>query len=1842
MSRLLSNSWLPFVFRWAAVLLLLAGAFGLGSLLRIPSGSVVEMAQACDWVTRCGVSGCSNNASGFAAACAKEEAEKAKSASANNSSSNKTSGSSSSSSNQKCDGWADPGTTHRNSGNGCNYTCKNGGWSGPNQCDGSGNGQFQGEAAVSADERARQEEAVRERQKEAEDKVAAQGAAETAQIAAQTAEQRAKEAARQQAMVESQRQTAVAEAQAKSDQAALDEANRKAQAASQQVSQAQGTNRGSEIVGTGDLRARDIAAVGYDPNSALALGTANLSQMPQSSQVALANAAVNVANLNSACDVNTGSPNSVGAGAACCRGGVVECGGGTNGSCMSEIDRPGVVGYCGATGQPDVSGFCGDNFCQATETAQNCAKDCAVTSSIGYRLYSFEGGECIPCVPGATRGCVSLAACQPQLPLSATAVTRAGSLNMLYRQCYFDIDMAEGTLDPSCLSNLSRSVQQLQEQGGEGVKIVNTVQRQIAAERQVYGLAGTIASQQVNCGSACATATAENQQKLEQAYQHLNRVNPDRVEPARQKSQQYEASINAAFQERERLVTRYRTEIEAMARACNSSDPSCAQGVQEQVEQRLGSYSSDSDFCEKNPLVSSCKKSVGDVQREINEILIAEVYTQARYTFVDGQCRACRADQSCQYASLNACQQANIPAEDREEVSSCSQGTYETSEACDPLGGCSQAADGCWQRNAVTAVSPPAATVPVTCSNGTPLNTRSTNGLYCNDRGELVREAPVTATPQQPAAVPGSGLQIPGYREFLTPDGQALDARSCTMRGYIFSVDSCYAPILAAAPAQPVPPEPVTPVLTPEESDRIVTDTLRTVVELNRDILDLETRRLTSIANGQTQFAAVIQEEIDALKNQRQTLSTQSVQNTDLSIVQRTDLAGQLREAVSRSNDQVRNQQLITMSGIASENQYMNQQLNTYQGLVQQLQNTTDNPTAYTQVRAQVSSLERSIQQICPPTNTTPTCNQMRNTVSSNQSVVQKTQEDTAIAGMANLRRSVEQQAAIFRDPVLSEATQVYSDQASCERSGWSQCVEIPSESVSGYHPTETATYSDPNLFRSATNNLLGVVEGRGRDNIVFNGQHTFTRVETGRCHSANHIAGTNMLVNGSCYQTTGDTAITYSNPNDSSSCVSNDQYTRNLVNGLCLSTLIPPEVVPPVDEPEVTAQVADPDLGNQIVEGAVQAVKDLNQEIYDLEILRLTAVVEGRFRSAATIQEEIDALKSQRQILAVENAKNPLLAGTVRQNLATQLTDSIAASNAQITEQRSFFQEGAAVEAGTVNRQQSTYEDLLQTLVSSTDIAHYVRTRNEIQALERNVPALCPESNVTLQCDQLRATVEAGQEWQEYALQQTAVSGPVTVQRLFEQQIEQFRNPLAHERYVVYADDSRCQEAGWSQCQRREIDDYVYYTPESTAEFRDPNPIRALTHSVVRGLTGQGDPELTVNTGQVLSRVEDAKCHVGYAAMAAVINGACYQADENSYFGALGDDPQSCQTDDTYYRTKVNGFCLTTPILPEIGATEEPSEESMDQAALEEAARFQRNALALSQFIRSGLGPVTPIVNIAWSSWNALGEMGRAQPVDLGHESEVVYLECGDQSQWNELSHDGSSRTVRQVCDHLNRDRGYSICTPERVDGTGEVILCNKDAFENLSEERQELLIDHELVHSQFQDREGRALHDYCSSKGVSIDDETYHSTSYTQQSCIGVAELGAQIISYDAFGEDYAFLLADPGGVARNSQATTQQALDHLSSNCPGASTETIVSAMLGDSDSYGQLVGSCSAPPHELIPDRYRRGYNVADSLNPEILQLAVSEYEVLSTPAESSPLSTVQNLIDAVSPDVSSDL
>ena len=91
----------------------------------------------------------------------------------------------------RCDGWASPGSEHRNAGNGCFYVCAGGSWTGPNRCDNQGNGLFQGDPSnLSPEEIAK---AVNQRQSEAYLTVLKQDAKTTAEVAAETANQRTAE-----------------------------------------------------------------------------------------------------------------------------------------------------------------------------------------------------------------------------------------------------------------------------------------------------------------------------------------------------------------------------------------------------------------------------------------------------------------------------------------------------------------------------------------------------------------------------------------------------------------------------------------------------------------------------------------------------------------------------------------------------------------------------------------------------------------------------------------------------------------------------------------------------------------------------------------------------------------------------------------------------------------------------------------------------------------------------------------------------------------------------------------------------------------------------------------------------------------------------------------------------------------------------------------------------------------------------------------------------------------------------------------------------------------------------------------------------------------------------------------------------------------------------------------------------------------------------------------------------------------------------------------------------------------------------------------------------------------
>lgn len=240
----------------------------------------------------------------------------------------------------KCDNWAEPGSTHRNAGNGCTYTCNGDSWSGPQSCDGQGNGQFQGATAKSEEERRQQAAAVAQRNEEAKQKVAEQGAAGTAAIAAQTAQQRNNEAARQQAMVETQRQQEIALARraGASEQEIAQISNRYLEA-SKVVSSAQGTNQGAGIVGSDSKDAAQIAAEGYG-------GSGTSTTKSTTSSGGGGGGGYSVAGTYSdlgSCEMNDENtkPNTKGLGGRCCRGGVTEC---KSGTCGAPAN--GMVGKC--------------------------------------------------------------------------------------------------------------------------------------------------------------------------------------------------------------------------------------------------------------------------------------------------------------------------------------------------------------------------------------------------------------------------------------------------------------------------------------------------------------------------------------------------------------------------------------------------------------------------------------------------------------------------------------------------------------------------------------------------------------------------------------------------------------------------------------------------------------------------------------------------------------------------------------------------------------------------------------------------------------------------------------------------------------------------------------------------------------------------------------------------------------------------------------------------------------------------------------------------------------------------------------------------------------------------------------------------------------------------------------------------------------------------------------------------------------------------------------------------------------------------------------------------------
>lgn len=204
-----------------------------------------------------------------------------------------------------------------------------------------------------------------------------------------------------------------------------------------------------------------------------------------------------------------------------------------------------------------------------------------------------------------------------------------------------------------------------------------------------------------------------------------------------------------------------------------------------------------------------------------------------------------------------------------------------------------------------------------------------------------------------------------------------------------------------------------------------------------------------------------------------------------------------------------------------------------------------------------------------------------------------------------------------------------------------------------------------------------------------------------------------------------------------------------------------------------------------------------------------------------------------------------------------------------------------------------------------------------------------------------------------------------------------------------------------------------------------------------------------------------------------------------------------------------------------------------------------------------------------------------------------TVMINCssGDGSYLNAPAYPGASRTNADVCYFLNVTRQGSTCTPDRIDGNNQIILC-KQSFNSLPPSTQTELINHELTHI----AQDRIFIPYAQSIGYSPDDTSPGIIS-NQQSFIGIAELGAQLNSHNpnspgsAFQEDYKFGLVNPNGVLISTTANTQQALQHLITHCPGSTQQMIEEALGGNQLLFQQLNDSCIIPPYDLIPDRIR---------------------------------------------------
>lgn len=512
----------------------------------------------------------------------------------------------------KCDGWADEGSTHRNAGNGCTYTCTGSGWSGPNSCDGQGNGQYQGDAAKSEAERQRQATEVAKRNAEAAKKVAEQGAAQTAAIAAQTADQRSKEAVRQQAMVETQRQAELKEVQEKGYSAAqISALEKRYQEAAQVVAAAQGTDRGTQIVGSGSQNAAGVAASGYDPNSSLAVGSGNIGGVNAAASVNSAAYPLIYDKPGESCPVISGVPNSVPPGGECCRGGIVEC----------------MSGTCGAPG-------------------------------LGY--------------PGK---CVEYSSAESTIKIPDQTDKKANVYQQLYEKCYLDIDMAEGTLsrDKGC-SSITKIEQDLKK-SQDGQAALAKIQQGIQAEKEVYSLTSSVVNScgyYSKDGAYILPEVCESSIKLEKQVDDFCQQHPDRCQDVKANTQSYMKGLVQAKEETvknaDKVGARTDKYIESEASECEkksvvSEKQKCYEDMASTVRAMYRPYTApQSSFCQD--LKDSCA-SLREEQNMKEKELTDAVKKITRWKEVNGLCLECSWNDSdgCNYPTLPSCQDANASVE---------------------------------------------------------------------------------------------------------------------------------------------------------------------------------------------------------------------------------------------------------------------------------------------------------------------------------------------------------------------------------------------------------------------------------------------------------------------------------------------------------------------------------------------------------------------------------------------------------------------------------------------------------------------------------------------------------------------------------------------------------------------------------------------------------------------------------------------------------------------------------------------------------------------------------------------------------------------------------------------------------------------------------------------------------------------------------------------------------------------------------------------------------------------------------------------------------------------------